>query len=256
MLIDTHCHLDFGEFDEDRSAVMENAKASGIEYFINVGSNLEGSRKSVELAAEYERVFASVGIHPHHAGEVTESALNEIKLLAENKKVVAIGEVGLDYCKSPAPPERQKEVFCKFIEISKKLELPLIIHSRDASRDTLDTLKKMFSFPIKGVMHCFSGGEEELREVLDMGMFVSFTCNLTFKNAKRLREIAKHVPPKRLLLETDAPFLAPQVYRGKRNEPAYITELRDILSELLNLPKEEVEKITTDNAKKLFGLKI
>ncbi len=254
MIIDTHCHLDFDQFNSDGVAVIERAKKAGIKYFINVGSSLKGSRKSVELASEQTCIFASVGVHPHHADEVSEGTLAEIGELARNKKVVAIGEVGLDYFKSPSPPERQKEIFSKFIELSKKSGLPLIIHNRDAQKDTLDILKKAYGVPIRGVMHCFSGNKKLLDEVLEMGLFVSFTCNLTFKNAGRLREIAGHVPPDRLLLETDAPFLAPQRERGKRNEPAYITELRDILSELLGLSKDEIEKKTTDNAKKLFGI--
>ena len=256
MIIDTHCHLDFDPFNSDRALVIERAKKEGVLYFINIGSSLEGSKKSVELASQNENVFATVGIHPHHADEITDTTFNEVEDLLKNKKVVAVGEVGLDYFKSPSPPEKQKELFLKFIELSKKHDLPLIIHNRDAKEDVLDILKKNCSHPVRGVMHCFSGDEALLRDVLDLGMHVSFTCNLTFKNAKRLREIAKLTPPDRLLLETDAPFLAPQAHRGKRNEPAYIVELRDILSELLNLSKDEVERITTDNAKKLFNLNI
>lgn len=255
MLIDTHCHLDFSQFDADREAVIKRAKAAGVGYFINVGSSLEGSRKSVELASRHEGIFASVGVHPHHAGEVTENTIFEIEKLAKEKKAVAIGEVGLDYFKSPSPPQKQKEVFIKFIELSKRLKLPLIVHTRDAHRDTIDTLKNTHAdFPVLGVMHCFSGDKKLLDEVSEMGLFVSFTCNLTFKNAKSLREIARCVPAERLLLETDAPFLAPQAYRGKRNEPAYITELRDTLSEILGLSKDEIERVTTANAKKLFNI--
>lgn len=255
MLIDTHCHLDFDEFGSDREAVIERAKKAGVGCFINVGSSLEGSRESVELASKYDSIFASVGIHPHHAEEVSEDTLCEIEKLAENKKVVAIGEVGLDYFKSRSAPAKQKEIFVKFIELSKKSKLPLIIHTRSAHCDTVDILKETHSdFPVRGVMHCFSGDKKLLEEVLEMGLFVSFTCNLTFKNAKGLREVARCVPAERLLLETDAPFLAPEIHRGKRNEPAYITELRDILSELLGLSKATIERATTDNAKKLFGL--
>lgn len=254
MLVDTHCHLDFDEFNPDRVAVIERAEKAGVRYFINVGSSLGGSRKSVKLASEHDSIFASLGIHPHHAGEVKEGALAEIEELAKNKKVVAIGEIGLDYFKSPSAPEKQKEIFVKFIELSKKLELPLIIHNRQAHEDILDILERTYSPPLSGVMHCFSGDRKLLERVLETGLFISFTCNLTFKNAKSLREVARHVPVERLLLETDAPFLAPQAHRGKRNEPAYITELRDVLSELLGLSKDEIEEITTDNAVRLFGI--
>lgn len=253
-MIDTHCHLDFEQFDFDRKDVITRAKEAGVEILINVGSSLEGSKKSVELASQHGNIFTSVGIHPHHADEVTEKAFAEIGELAKNEKVVAIGEVGLDYFKSPSSSEKQKESFVKFVELSKKLKLPLIIHNRDAHRDTLDILKKTCKPPIPGVMHCFSGDEKVLGEALGMGLYISFTCNLTFKNAKHLREVARLVPPDRLLLETDAPFLAPQSRRGKRNEPAYITELRDMLSEILGMPKKEIERVTTENARRLFKL--
>jgi len=255
MIIDTHCHLDFGEFDSDRDAVIERAKKAGVKRFINIGSSAEGSKRSVELASRHSEIFASVGIHPHHADEVTKDTLAEMESLAQNKKVVAIGEVGLDYFKSTSTPERQKELFVKFIELSGKLYLPLIIHTREAAGDTLEILEEHCKMPIRGVMHCFSGDEKVLKRVLEMGMFVSFTCNLTFKNAKRLREVARGVPPDKLLLETDAPYLAPQAYRGKRNEPAYMTELRDMLADVLKLPADDLERVTTENAGKLFGIK-
>ena len=253
MIIDTHCHLDFNQFDSDRDAVIERARKSGVNYIINVGSSLEGSKRSVELAQKYENIFASIGIHPHDADNINETALEKIAELASEKKVVAIGEVGLDYFKSPSSRENQKALFVKSIELSKKLKLPLVVHNRDASKDTLDVLKSNLPF---GVMHCFSGDKKFLNEVLDLGLYVSFTCNLTFKNAKNLKEVAKYVPLDKFLLETDAPFLAPQAYRGKRNEPVYITELRDLFAGILNLSKEEVERKTTENAIKLFKLPI
>jgi len=252
-MIDTHCHLDFNQFDPDRDAVLERAKTSGVNYIINVGSSVEGSEKSVDLSKKYKNIFASVGIHPHHADEMKESDFEKVSKLAKDKKVVAIGEVGLDYFKSPSSPEKQKDLFTKFINLSEDLKLPLIVHNRDAFLDTLSILKDT---QVKGVMHCFSGDKDFLFKVLDIGFYVSFTCNLTFKNAKTLRETAKYVPHDRFLLETDAPFLAPQAKRGKRNEPSYMTELRDILASILGISKEEVEKITTENAKKLFELKI
>ena len=256
MLIDTHCHLDFDEFNSDRSEIIERAKKAGVLYFINVASSLEGSRKSVELASGDDNIFASVGIHPHHALDVDEGAFPELRELAKNKKVIAIGEVGLDFYRNLSPPDRQKELFTKFIGLSKELRLPLIIHNRDAQKDTLDILKNTCEKPIRGVMHCFSGDKKFLDDVLELGLFVSFTCNLTFKNARSLREVARLVPADRLLLETDAPFLAPEAMRGKRNEPAYMMELRDMLSGLLDMPKEKLETITTDNAEKLFNLHI
>ncbi|MCQ9207041.1 MAG: TatD family hydrolase [Omnitrophica bacterium] len=256
MIIDTHCHLDFEQFASDRKDTISQAEKAGVLYFINVGASLHGSRESVRLAAEYKNIFASVGIHPHHATGDTEGALGEIEALAAGKKVVAIGEVGLDYYKSPSLPPVQKKLFVKFIGLSRRLGLPLIIHNRSADCDTLSILKSECAGPVHGVLHCFSGERTFLTKALDMGLFISFTCNLTFKNAGNLREVAKYVPLDRVLLETDAPFLAPQAKRGKRNEPAYITELRDGLSEILGISKDEVEKVTSENAKKLFKLNI
>ncbi len=256
MIIDTHCHLDFDEFNHDRQNVIERARSSGVLYIVNVGSSVAGSERSVELASGCDNIFATVGVHPHHADEINKDMFDKIEKLAGNKKVVAIGEVGLDYFRSPSCPGKQKSLFIRFIELSRKSALPLIIHNRDAHSDTLDILKRNYGVPVKGVMHCFSGDRRILSEVLDIGMFVSFTCNLTFKNASRLRDVAKYGPLERLLLETDAPFLAPQKHRGKRNEPAYITELRDVISQILGVSGEAIEKATTDNAKKLFKLPI
>jgi len=256
MIIDTHCHLDFEHFDHDRDAVIARAKEAGVSGLINIGSSLKGSEKSVELAGSHENIFASVGIHPHDAGEMTDEVFARIKGLAGSPKVVGIGEVGLDYFKSPTPREKQRDVFAQFISLSRETGLPLIIHNRDAGEDTIEILKKECAFPVKGVMHCFSGDKDFLKNALDIGLFISFTCNLTFKNAKNLRDTARHVPTGRFLLETDAPFLAPQKYRGKRNEPAYITELRDIVAGILGISAPDVERITTDNAKKLFGINV
>jgi len=256
MIVDTHCHLDFKEFDHDREKALERAREAGVLYLINVGSSLVGSERACKLASTHDSIFATVGVHPHHAEEVTEEVFSKIESLAKNKKVVAIGEVGLDYCKSPSPPGKQKEIFIRFIKLAANLKLPLIIHNRDAALDTLEILKSNCGFPVPGVMHCFSGDRKVLKQVLDLGMYVSFTCNLTFKNAKNLQEVAKYVPLNRLFLETDAPFLAPQAYRGKRNEPAYITELCTELSFILNLPGEEIEEATTENANRFFKLSI
>ena len=256
MIIDTHCHLDFDEFSADTDAVIERANDAGVGYLINVGSSLAGSRRSVELAERYKNVFATVGIHPHHAGENVEDAFGEIEKLSTHEKVVAIGEVGLDYFKSPAGPDRQKALFIKSIELSTRRKLPLVIHNREAGFDTLRILEKNSALPVRGVMHCFSGDREFLERSLSLGLFLSFTGILTFKNSNSLRELAKHVPLDRLLLETDAPFLAPQAHRGKRNEPAYITELRDTLSSVLGIPAGEIDRVTARNAGTLFKLPI
>jgi len=261
MLIDTHCHLDFKDFDPDRDEVIQRAKAAGIGTIINVGSSLEGSKRAVELSEKHDFIYASVGVHPHDAGSVTKAVFKELRALALSKKVVAVGEVGLDYYRNLSPQDIQKKVFKEFISFSRELGLPLIFHSREAHHDLLDILKKEFSTSsrtskIRGVMHCFSGDPQFLRECLDAGLCISFTGNITFKNADRLRELARDVPLERILLETDAPFLAPQVYRGRRNEPAYITFLAKELSGIYSLPVEDIARTTTHNANELFGLNI
>lgn len=256
MLIDTHCHLDFKDFDKDRDGAIDRAISKGVVRIINVGSSLEGSRRSVDLAKKYDIVYASVGIHPHEADFVTDDAISEIKKLAKEKKVVAIGEVGLDYYRNLSPKDKQIEAFKKFIHLAGSLKLPLIIHSREADQDLINILKSEKTKEQSGVIHCFSGDGRFLKECLELGFSVSFTSNLTFKKAEALREVAKTVPVERVLLETDAPYLAPEGMRGKRNEPAYLTYLVDEWVKLTRLSKEDINRITTHNANELFKLNL
>jgi len=253
MLIDTHCHLDFKDFDADREAVIDRAVKTGVARIINVGSSLEGSRRSVELAKKHDIIYASVGVHPHDASSVTDETFNEIKRLASYDKVVAIGEVGLDYYRNLSPKDAQIKAFEKFIGLALESDLPLILHAREANEDVLSILKK-YNRRIKGVMHCFSGDEKFLKECLGLGLNISFTSNLTFKKAQGLREVARAVPIEKVLLETDAPYLAPESMRGKRNESAYLTYLVDEWVKLTELSREDIERITTHNANELFKL--
>lgn len=254
-LVDTHCHLDFEDFDSDREDVIRRASEAGVKFMINIGSSLEGTRKSIALAEKHESVYASIGIHPHDAKELTDDALAELKKLAKHEKVVAVGEVGLDYYRDLSPREIQREAFRKFIRLAKETNRPLIIHCREAGQDLLKILKEEITPPIRGVIHCFPSDEDFLRRALDLRLYVSFTCNVTFKNASKLRQLVKeHVPMDRLLLETDAPFLAPEGFRGKRNEPSYITYLVDELASIKGLTKEDVARVTSWNSKRLFGL--
>jgi TatD DNase family protein len=254
MLIDTHCHLDFEEFNLDRSEVLKRAEEAGVKYIINVGSSREGSLESIKLAEENENIFATVGVHPHHASVVTDELINFLKEKAKTaKKVVAIGEVGLDYLKSESPKEDQIKAFQKFLTLSMELNLPLVIHSREAQPDTFLILKEVN--PKKVVLHCFSGSEEYLKKYLGMGFFVSFTCNVTYKNAAALRALLRHVPVECLMLETDAPFLPPQEFRGKRNEPAYIKYLCQTAADIYGLSYEDIARITGLNAVNFFGIK-
>jgi len=251
-LIDTHCHLDFPEFDRDRQDVVERALSQGVIRMLNVSSGFESLEKTLELTRTYSFIYGTVGIHPHYADSVDENKISYLAEMAKSKKVLAIGEVGLDYYRNKSSLDNQKNVFLKFVNLAKNLKLPLVIHSRNAMGDVLAILKEHYTSGRGGVFHCFSGTEADLNEVLGLGFYVSFTCNLTFKNASRLRDIAKRVPTDRLLLETDAPFLAPQKYRGKRNEPAYLVELIEALSEIKGIPKDEIAEITTRNADELF----
>jgi TatD DNase family protein len=264
-LIDTHCHLDFRDFDRNRDEVIARALAAGVEKIINVGSSLEGSRRAVELAAKHDCVYATVGIHPHEARTVSDGVMKELKDLAGRKKVVAIGEVGLDYYRSLSPKEEQISAFRRFIRLALDTGLPMIFHTRDAentndaSYGLLDILKREDPLSkVRGVVHCFSGDEAFLKRCLDMGFYISFTCKLTLKTQDAMRAVAALTPVERLLLETDAPYLLPAALKNKKipNEPAHLTYLVDEWSRILKLSKEDIGRITTHNAGRLFGLGI
>jgi len=252
MLIDTHCHLDFPDFDPDRDLVVARAKEAGLEYIVNIGSSLKGSAQSVQLSQRYACVWATVGCHPHEADRATEETLSALRNLAQDKKVVAIGEVGLDYYKNYSKKENQVPLFETLVALAKETDLPLVIHNRLAETDTLRILKG--AMPVKAVVHCFSGDAEFLRECLGLGFFVSFTCNITYKKAQALRDLVKIVPPDRLLLETDAPFLPPEGLQGRRNEPFQVKLLAEEIAGIKQVSTQEVARFTTVNAKFFFKL--
>ncbi len=271
MLIDTHCHLDFPEFDKDMQEVIRRAKNEGIGYIINIGSSLRGSEKSLELAKEYDFIYATAGIHPHEADSADKKSMLALEELAKNDKVVAIGEMGLDYYKNYSKPENQKALFVSLLKLANDLSKPAVIHSRQAENETLEALKQ--ARPEKVAVHCFSGSEDFLKKCLDLGFFISFTCNITYpaklskngrdpagvnnmaqrdKKAQNLRTLVKLTPLNRLLLETDAPFLPPQVLRGKRNEPLYVKYLAREIAGIKEISIDEVAEVTTHNAKFFF----
>jgi len=252
MLVDTHCHLDFPEFDQDRDEVIKRANLSGIDYIINIGSSIEGSRKSLELAKKYACIYAAIGIHPHEADRSGKEAVREIRKLASGDKVVAIGEIGLDYYRNFSRQENQQPLFISLIELTKELGLPLVLHSRQAEEDTLKILMRYL--PLNAVVHCFSGNESFLKQCLELGFFVSFTCNITYKKAENLRIVAKATPLDRIMLETDCPYLSPEGQRGKRNEPQAIKLLAEEIARIKAISAEEVANITTANAKRFFKL--
>jgi TatD DNase family protein len=253
MLIDTHCHLDFPEYDQDRDEVLGRAKSQGIGYIVNIGSSVSGSQKSLELSKKYDFVYATVGLHPHEADSFNQEQEFILKNLAKNDKVVAIGEIGLDYYKNYSRPENQRPLFLALLGLAKDLNLPVVIHSRQAETDILRILKEVR--PAKAVFHCFSGDENFLRECLGLGFFLSFTCNVTYKKADKLRRLVAAAPLDRLMLETDAPFLPPEGLRGRRNEPVNVKLLAEEIARIKGIGLEEIARITTENATEFFGLK-
>jgi TatD DNase family protein len=252
MLVDTHCHLDFPAFDHDRDEVIKRAKEHGVGYIVNIGSSLSGSSKALELSVVYDCIYATVGIHPHEADNFNQNVRIALEGLVKKEKVVAIGEIGLDYFRNYSQAENQRKLFLSLLQLARELNLPVVIHSRQASADTLKTLKKVM--PVKAVLHCFSGDNGFLQACLDLGFSISFTCNLTYNKAEKLREIAKSVPLEKLLLETDAPFLSPEGFRGKRNEPFQIELLAGYIARIKGVSEEEIAEVTTANAKSFFKL--
>ncbi len=252
-LIDTHCHLEMDVFDRDREKVIKRARDSGVEAIITISSDFESNLKAVELSCNYDFIYSSIGIHPHDAKDFSEYIFNKIKALREKtNKIVAIGEIGLDYHYDNSPRSIQREVFIKQLRYAKEEGLPVIIHSRDAKNDTLNIVKD--ADIRKGVFHCFSGDIDMAEKVISMGFFISIAGPVTFKNARRLREVAKIIPDEYLLIETDAPYLTPEPLRGRRNEPSYLFYTAKTIAEIRGISLEDLSRITTLNAKRLFGI--
>jgi len=253
-LIDTHAHLEMPQFDGDRDEVIKRTVESGISLIIDVGSDLSGSRTALELARRYDFIYASAGIHPHEVKGVTIETYKEIRELLSDPKVVAVGEIGLDYYKDYSPRDIQQREFINQIRIAKEFKKPVIVHSRDAREDTLKILKDEKVSEIGGIMHCFSGDEEMARRCMDMGFYISFAGPVTYPNADKLRKVVKSIPTNRLLTETDCPYLAPQQMRGKRNEPAYVRYVAEKIAEVKGLSLEDIERIIELNVYNLFRI--
>ncbi|CUO58010.1 TatD family hydrolase [Clostridium perfringens] len=252
-IFDTHAHYDSDSFDEDRENVIKELQENGVIGVLNCGSDLYGLRKSVELAKEFDMFYAAVGIHPENADEFNQDVVKEIKEFVKNEKVKAIGEIGLDYYWEENPPrEVQKEVFRAQMKLADELNLPVVIHDRDAHKDTLEIMKE---FPnVIGVVHCFSGSVEFAKECIKLGYYIGFTGVLTFKNAKKLVDVCREIPAKRMLVETDCPFMAPVPFRGKRNKSDYIEYIIDKMSEIRGISGEEMNEILLNNKKRLFKI--
>jgi len=249
MFIDTHCHLQFPEYNEDRVSVIANAKETGVGVIICVGANLETSRQAVQLAKEEDGVYATVGIHPEEVGELGE--LSKLAGLTKNKRVIAIGECGLDYHYATAGKDLQRRLFELQLKIAEEVGLPVVIHNREAQDDILQLIKP---FKIRGVFHCFSGEVAFLEEVIKRGFYIGFDGNITYKNAENLRELVKAAPLERILGETDAPYLSPEPYRGKRNVPARVVEVVKIISQIKNVELSIVENQIEKNTRELFEI--
>ncbi len=251
-LIDTHCHLEMDDFDPDRDEIIKRAKDVGIEAIITIGSDLESNIKGLKLCVQYDLIYLSMGIHPHDATDFSEDIYLKLREWASQDKVVAIGETGLDYHYENSPREIQKDVFRRHLTLAKETGLPIIIHSREAKKDTLEIIREAGVY--RGVLHCFSGDLEMAEKAMAMGFYISLAGPVTFKNAKKPKEIAKAIPDDYLLIETDAPYLSPEPFRGKRNEPSYLVQTAKIIAELRNITLEDIARITTLNAKRLFGI--
>jgi TatD DNase family protein len=259
MFVDSHAHIDGEEYDVDRDEVVERARAAGVRAILNVGTGDPHSgslERAVAVAESYEDVYAAVGVHPHDARLFDESAARRInKLVRQSSRVIAWGEIGLDYHYDHSPRETQREVFISQLRMAREAALPVVIHSREADEDTVSILRAQWgaSWP-GGIMHCFGGGAEMADDVLELGFMISFAGNVTFKKAENLREVARRVPLDRLLIETDCPYLAPVPFRGRRNEPARVVEVARCLAELHGLEKEEVGRLTATNFMRFFNL--
>jgi TatD DNase family protein len=253
MLIDSHAHLEMKEFNPDREDVIERARQAGVGYIITVGTNLALSRKALSLARKHENIYATVGVHPHDVARADNKTFDDLSEIARDPKVVAYGEIGLDFFRNISPREKQIEMFSRQLELAVQLKLPVIIHDRDAHEQTLRMVKA--SSARRGVFHCFSGDYSMARQCIDLGFYVSIPGVVTYDKAKTIQDVALRAPLSSLLLETDAPYLTPEPHRGKRNEPSFIINTAKKVAQIKGLPWEEVADVTARNAINLFGIK-
>ena len=253
MLFDTHAHMDDRAFDADRAQLLRALPEQGISYLMNPGCSLASSRNADALSKEYDYIYAAVGSHPDAADEVNEEVLEEYrKLCKQNPKIRAIGEIGLDYHYEDIPRDLQQKAFRAQMELAAELQLPVIVHERDAHADGMQIVSEFSG--VTGVFHCYSGSLEMAKWLIDRGWYIGFTGVLTFKNAKKAIEVAANIPLERLVLETDCPYMAPEPFRGKRNDPGKLYRMAEKLAQLRGLSLEEVCRITVENGKRLYGI--
>jgi len=256
MLIDSHAHLEMPEFSKDLESVIQRAKASGVEYIFTVGTEKKDWKRALEIADSHPRIYAILGVHPHNAKEIDDQTYPTLRDLCRNAKVKAYGEIGLDFFRNLSPRDLQLKRFREQIGLAKELRLPVVIHDREAHQDTLEILKSERAEECGGIIHCFSGDYEMAKACMDMGFFISIPGSITFKNAEGFRETISRIPLESLLVETDAPFLTPLPFRGKRNEPSYVRYTAQSLAEVKKVSFEKVAEITTENALRVYRLQI
>ena len=254
-LFDTHAHLDDERFDEDREVLIEKLKEENVSLVVNPGADMKTSRAAIKLAEKFDFIYAAVGIHPHDVKDIKEEDLIELEQMAKHEKVVAIGEIGLDYYYDNSPRELQREFFIKQIELANKVNLPIIIHSRDASMETYEILKE-YKKDIGCVLHCFSQSMEMAELYLKLGCHLSFAGPLTFKKSHKLKEVARNMPLDKIFIETDAPYLTPEPFRGRRNDPAKVKYVAEELSNLRAISVDKIAEITMENDIKFFNISL
>jgi TatD DNase family protein len=256
-LIDSHAHIDFPQFADDRDAMLQRAREAGVQALLAIGTGPGPEKLDAALpyAEQHDWIYSSIGIHPHEAKQATPQHFDELARLADHPKVIAWGEIGLDYFYDHSPRDVQANVFRTQMELAHAAKLPIVIHCRDAWDDCLALIEQHWRpTGLGGILHCFTSTLDHAKRGLDMGFFVSFAGNSTYPKAQNIRDVAKELPLDRILIETDAPFLAPQSYRGKRNEPAYVAEVAKTLANVRNLPAEEIASTTASNFRRFFGI--
>lgn len=253
MFVDSHAHLQWSSFEKDREKVISRAIEADVKYIVNIGFDLKGSNQAIALAEEYEGLYATIGIHPHNAKGFNEGILDILRQLSRNRKVVAIGEIGLDYYRNLSSKAEQKKAFEDQLFLGQELGLPVVIHDREAHIDVLKTIAR-FRGKLNCILHCFSGSREMAEQCVKMGYYISFAGSVTFPRAHRLRETVKHIDLNKILIETDCPWLAPQEMRGKRNEPAFLPLIAKKIANLRGVSLVDLAEATTKNAKRIFQL--
>ena len=254
MLIDSHAHLEMPDFKKDLEAVIQRAKESGVEYIFTVGTEGKDWKRTLEIANAHPTIYAILGVHPHNAKEIDDQTYPMLRELCRDKKVRALGEIGLDFFRNISPREIQLKRFREQIGVAKELGLPIVVHDREAHAETVEILKSEKAEECGGIIHCFSGDDEMAKVCMDMGFFISIPGTITFKNAERFREIVRKIPLESLLVETDAPFLTPEPFRGKRNEPGYVRYTAQKMAEIKKVSFEKVAEVTTKNALRVYKL--